>query len=90
MSVQNPPPLLRKARVRGPFLFAELGTGAESPAPSEYDRAHLSRRAGENHGTSVIVFQSEEDVRRVVDQPAPETGALTVESVEVGQVVAQA
>ena len=47
-------------------------------------------QTGENHGTSVIVFQSEEDVRRVVDQPAPETGALTVESVEVGQVVAQA
>ena len=47
-------------------------------------------QTGENHGTSVIVFQSEEDVRRVVDQPAPETGALTVETVEVGQVVAQA
>ena len=47
-------------------------------------------QTGENHGTSVIVFESEEDVRRVVDQPAPETGALTVESVEVGQVVAQA
>ena len=47
-------------------------------------------QTGENHGTSVIVFESEDDVRRVVDQPAPETGALTVESVEVGQVVAQA
>ena len=47
-------------------------------------------QTGENQGTSVIVFESEEDVRRVVDQPAPETDAMTVDSVEVGEVVAQA
>ena len=47
-------------------------------------------QTGENHGTSVIDYESEEDARRVADQPAPETDALTVESFELGEVVAHA
>ena len=45
---------------------------------------------GDNHGTSVIVFESEEAARAVADQPTPETDALTVESFELGEVVAHA
>ena len=45
---------------------------------------------GENHGTSVIVFESEDAARRVAEQPQPETSGLTVETFEVGEVVAQA
>ena len=47
-------------------------------------------QTGENHGTSVIVFESEEAARRVADGPAPQTDALTVESFEIGEVVAHA
>ena len=47
-------------------------------------------QTGENHGTSVIVFESEQAARRVADQPAEPTDAFTVESFEMGEVVAHA
>ena len=47
-------------------------------------------QTGENHGTSVVVFESEEDARRVADQPQPATDAFAVESFELGEVVASA
>ena len=46
-------------------------------------------QTGENHGTSVVVFESEEDARRVADQPPPETDAFAVESFALGEVIAQ-
>jgi hypothetical protein len=46
---------------------------------------------GENQGTSVIVFESEEAARRVADQSGPpDTEAFTVESFDIGEVVAHA
>jgi hypothetical protein len=45
---------------------------------------------GENQGTSMIIFESEEAVRRVADEPPPQTDAFTLESVEIGEVVAHA
>ena len=48
-------------------------------------------QSGENEGTSVIVFESEEDVQRIVEQgPPPQTDAFTLNSFETGQVVAHA
>jgi hypothetical protein len=47
-------------------------------------------QTGENQGTSVVAFESEEDARRVADQPAPETDAFTVDTFEIGEVVAHA
>jgi hypothetical protein len=47
-------------------------------------------QTAENHGTAVVAFESEEDARRVADQPAPETDAFTVETFEIGEVVAHA
>ena len=47
-------------------------------------------QVGENQGTSVIVFDSEDAVRRIAEQPPPETNAFTVDSVEIGEVVAHA
>ena len=47
-------------------------------------------QVGENQGTSVIVFDSEDAVRRVAEQPPPETNAFTVDSFDIGQVVAHA
>ncbi|MDQ3849873.1 MAG: hypothetical protein M3296_04565 [Actinomycetota bacterium] len=46
---------------------------------------------GENQGTSVIVFESEEAVRRVADHlEPPQTAAVTVDRFEIGEVVAHA
>ncbi|MDQ3720748.1 MAG: hypothetical protein M3350_08225 [Actinomycetota bacterium] len=46
---------------------------------------------GEKHGTSVIVFESEEAARGVVDQlPPPQTDSFTLESFDIGEVVAHA
>ena len=46
---------------------------------------------GENQGTSVIVFESEDAARGVADQAKPpETDAFTVESFHIGEVVAHA
>jgi hypothetical protein len=46
---------------------------------------------GESGGTSVIVFDSEQAVRRVAENaPRAQTDAFTVESVEIGEVVAHA
>lgn len=47
-------------------------------------------QVGENLGTSVIVFESEDAARRVAEQPQPETSAFTVDSFDVGEVVAYA
>ncbi len=47
-------------------------------------------QVGENQGTSVIVFDSEDAVRRIAEQPPPETNAFTVDSFEIGEVVAHA
>lgn len=48
-------------------------------------------QSGEDKGTSVIVFESEEAVRRVAESsPRYETDAFTVDSVEIGEVVAHA
>ncbi len=47
-------------------------------------------QTGENQGTSVIVFESEEAARAVAEQSGPETDALVVDSLEVGEVVAHA
>lgn len=44
----------------------------------------------ENRGTGVIVFESEDAARAVAEAPQPETTAFTVESFELGQVVAHA
>ena len=44
----------------------------------------------ENRGTAVVVFESEEAARTVAEQPPPETTSFTVESFELGQVVAHA
>lgn len=47
--------------------------------------------SGENKGTSVIVFESEEAVQRVLEATGPpETDAFTLESLETGEVVAHA
>jgi hypothetical protein len=44
-----------------------------------------------NHGTSTLVFESEEAARGMADQvAAPESGAVTLDSVEVGEVVEHA
>ena len=43
-----------------------------------------------NQGTSVVVFESEDDARRIADQPAPETDAFSVDTFELGEVVAHA
>ena len=46
---------------------------------------------GENRGTSVIVFESEEAARRVADASGPpQTNAFTVDSFDIGEVVAHA
>ncbi len=46
---------------------------------------------GENQGTSVIVFESEDAARRVADQAEPpKTDSFTVESFDIGEVVAHA
>ena len=46
---------------------------------------------GDNQGTSVIVFESEEAARRVAGQAGPpDTEAFTVESFDIGEVVAHA
>ena len=47
---------------------------------------------GENQGTSVIVFESDEAARRVADAnvPPPQTDAFTLESFDIGEVVAHA
>ena len=47
-------------------------------------------QVGENQGTSVIVFDSEDAVRRIAEQPPPETNAFTLDSFEIGEVVAHA
>lgn len=48
-------------------------------------------QSGENEGTSVIVFESEEAVQGVVEQgPPPQTDAFTLNSFETGEVVAHA
>ncbi len=48
-------------------------------------------QTGENGGTSVIVFDSEEAVRRVADNaPRVQTDAFSVDSLEIGEVVAHA
>ena len=47
--------------------------------------------SGENKGTSVIVFESEEDVRRLMEASSPpDTDAFVLESLETGEVVAHA
>ena len=47
--------------------------------------------SGENKGTSVIVFESEEAVQRVMESmDPPQTEAFTLESLETGEVVAHA
>jgi hypothetical protein len=47
-------------------------------------------RVAENKGTSIVVFESEEDARAMAEQvtPAPD-GSVTPDSVEVGEVVAE-
>jgi hypothetical protein len=46
---------------------------------------------GEDGGTSVVVFESEEAARRTAERTdPPETDALTLESLEIGEVVAHA
>ena len=46
---------------------------------------------GENQGTSVVVFESEDAARRVADHAKPpETDAFTVERFDIGEVVAHA
>ena len=46
---------------------------------------------GENHGTSVIVFESEDAARRVADQTEPaKSDSFTLESLDLGQVGAHA
>ena len=46
---------------------------------------------GEHGGTSVVVFESEAAARRTAEQiEPPESDAITVESFEVGEVVAHA
>jgi hypothetical protein len=46
---------------------------------------------GEDQGVSMIVFESEEAARRVAEQAErPPTDVVTVDSVEVGEVVAHA
>ena len=47
------------------------------------------RLEGEKQGASVIVFESEDNARGAADQFQPPRG-VTMESVEVGEVVAQA
>ena len=48
-------------------------------------------QSNENRGTSVVVFESEDAVRRVSEaSPRFETDAFTVDSVEIGEVVAHA
>ena len=46
---------------------------------------------GENEGTAVVVFESEDAAQGVGDAGGPpQTDAFTVESIEIGQVVAHA
>jgi hypothetical protein len=47
-------------------------------------------RLGEDKGTSIVVFESEEAARAMAEQvrPAPD-GSVTADSIEVGEVVAQ-
>jgi len=47
-------------------------------------------QSGENEGTSVIVFESEEAMQGVVEQGPPQTDAFTLNSFETGEVVAHA
>lgn len=47
-------------------------------------------QVGETQGTSMIVFDSADAVRRVTGQPPPETNAFTVDSFDIGEVVAHA
>jgi hypothetical protein len=46
--------------------------------------------AAEGAGTSVIVFETEEDATRATSGPQPQSDALSVESVTIGPVVAHA
>jgi len=60
-----------------------------SQAPGFVSAYWVQTRAGA--GTSVIVFESEEAVRRVAEgTPRVQSDALTVESVDFGEVVAHA
>jgi hypothetical protein len=48
-------------------------------------------QTGETGGTSLIAFESEEAARRVAENsPRVQTDALTVDSVELGEVIAHA
>lgn len=48
-------------------------------------------QSGEDRGTSVVVFESEDAVRSVAESsPRYDTDAFTVDSVEIGEVVAHA
>lgn len=53
--------------------------------------AHWVRLEGGNHGTSMLVFESEDAARQAKEQiqPPPDDAAV-IESVEIGEVVANA
>jgi hypothetical protein len=59
-----------------------------SQAPG-FSTGYWVRLEGEQKGTSVIVFDSEDNARAAADQFQPPEG-VTLESVEVGEVVATA
>jgi hypothetical protein len=47
-------------------------------------------RVGENQGMSVIVYESEDAARQAMERIEPPTDAVTVKSMDVGEVVASA
>ena len=59
-----------------------------SQAPG-FVRGYWVRLEGEKQGTSVVVFDSEEQARNAGEQFQPPEG-VTLESVEIGEVVANA
>ncbi len=72
-------------------VLREEGIPRVSQAPG-FVAAYWVRLQG-GHGTSMLVFESEETARAIADQVTgspPPSGAVTIDSVEVGEVVEHA
>jgi hypothetical protein len=69
------------------FLRGEVVPGV-SQAPG-FVTAHWVR-LDESHGTSMLVFESEEAARAAAERIVPKEGVVTPDSIEIGEVVEHA
>jgi len=76
---------------QGRTFLREEGIPRVRQAPG-FVSAHWVR-LGDNSGTSMLIFETEEAAQAAVEQlktNPPPTGAVTINSVEIGEVVEQA